>query len=265
MANTQNMYWLNIVLFSILDSESEDSNDYIIAKYLLENYNQLSGATLSEISEKCKVSKAAISRFCKKIGLLDYIDLQMLIRERHKKVRKRMSELTIEEQKEMYFDTLSISNNYLRTVMNDIMVEQLIRDLLSFDNIYIFGHLQASHIAYTFRTNLAILSKFCYCTQNWMVQKYKIDNATNKDLFIIFSTTGDYFKRIDININRLKSSKAKVYIITFEEGADVISDFINKIFIGKASEDPFSNILMNIFMNYVSFRLSHCVTANETR
>ena len=81
------MYWLKIALFSILDNESETSNNYIIAKFILENYDQLSGVSLTEISRQCNLSKAAISRFCKDLGLIDYIDLQMLIRARHSKER----------------------------------------------------------------------------------------------------------------------------------------------------------------------------------
>jgi Transcriptional regulators len=264
MENTQSMYWLNIVLFSILDSEDEESNDYIIAKYLLENYNQLPGATLSEISEQCHVSKAAISRFCKKIGLLDYIDLQMLIRERHKKNQKNLSNLTITEQKTMYHDMICQANKNIEIVMENPLVEQLIKDLIVYNNVYIFGHLQASHIAYTLRANLAILSKFCYCTQTWQTQKEKITSASSKDLFIIFSSTGDYFKRIDCNMNRLESRGAKVYVVTFEQGAKYLNDFVNKIFIGKEAEDPFANILMNLFVNYVSFRLNYLVSFHKT-
>ena len=33
------MYWLRIALFSIIDREEAGSNNYIIAKYLLENFS----------------------------------------------------------------------------------------------------------------------------------------------------------------------------------------------------------------------------------
>lgn len=264
MEDIKSMYWLNIVLFSILDNENEESNDYIIARYLLENYDKLSGATLSDISKQCKVSKAAISRFCKKIGLLDYIDLQMLIREKHKKNKKKPNQLTIDQQKTAYNKMLNQANNDIQLVLNNPLVEQLINDLLIYNNIYLFGHLQASHIAYTFRTNLAILSKFCYCTQNWLIQKEKIDNASSKDLFIIFSSTGDYFKRINVNMNRLERSGAKIYIITFEHAIEYLSDYVNKIYISKEAKDPFSNVLMNMFINYISFRLNYLVSFSET-
>ncbi|MCF0114587.1 MAG: MurR/RpiR family transcriptional regulator [Erysipelotrichaceae bacterium] len=265
MEESKSMYWLNIVLFSILDSESEDSNDYIIAKYLLQNYNQLSGVTLSDISEYCNVSKAAVSRFCKKIGLLDYVDLQMLIRERRQKKKKNREILTVDKQKESYNEMLNRAYGNMQEVMDNPLVEQLINDLQIYDNIYLFGHLQASHIAFTFRTNLAILSKFCYCTQTWSDQKEKIYNATDKDLFIVFSSTGDYFKRIDINMNRLEQSGAKVYIVTFEKGMEYLRSFVNKIFLGKEPEDPYSNVLMNMFVNYVSYRLSASVSLDETK
>lgn len=199
-----------------------------------------------------------------KIGLLDYIDLQILIRERHNKKSKNLDNFTIQDQKRIYDDILVQANNNMKLIVDDPLVEQLIDDLQRYKNIYIFGHLQASHIAYTLRANLAILSKLCYCTQSWSAQKDKIYQANDHDLFIIFSSTGEYFKRIDINMNRLKQSGAKVYIVTFEKGTEHIDDFINKIFIGKESDDPISNILMNMLVNYISFRLNHYVSKNET-
>lgn len=264
MQERTSMYWLNIVLFSILDSENEDSNDYIIAKYLLENYKQLSRVTLSDISEQCNVSKAAISRFCKKIGLLDYIDLQMLIRERHKKKNKQQELLSIEQQNQAFIDLLDVTNKNMQVIMINPLVEELIQDIIIYPNIYLFGHSQANHIAYTFRANLASSSKFCFCSQTWSAQKEKINNASNKDLFIIFSSTGDYFKRIDINMNHFQKTGAKVYIVTFEQGLNNSDTFVKKIFLGKESYDPLSNILMNIFVNYISYRVRYLVSLNET-
>ena len=53
------MYWLRIALFSIIDSEDEGSNNYVIARFLLEHFNELPGVSLTEISKQCNLSKAA--------------------------------------------------------------------------------------------------------------------------------------------------------------------------------------------------------------
>ena len=59
------MYWLRIALFSIIDSEDEGSNNYVIARFLLEHFNELPGVSLTEISKQCNLSKAAVSYRCR--------------------------------------------------------------------------------------------------------------------------------------------------------------------------------------------------------
>lgn len=266
------MNWLRIVIFSILDTQDEESTDFIIAKYILDNYKDLAGTSLSEISRNCNVSKASISRFCKKLGLLDYIDLQSLIRtsQNSKSYVENKStyvenKSTIDEQKSTYLELL---NNYTidfpKIIQNGI-VEELINDICKYNSISILGHLQASHIAYTLRNNLAMFSKLSFCSQSISEQKKRISNATKKDLIIIFSSSGDFFRRIDINTNFLKRENSpKVYMISFGKEENNNNLFINRIFLNEKYVDLFSNILMNIFINYISYRVASTVSFYET-
>lgn len=259
------MNWLRIILFSVLDSEPEDSNDYIIAKYLLDHYTKLSGVSLTEISKQCNVSKAAISRFCKKLGLIDYIDLQTLIRMSKNNKVIHDSKLSIEQQKEKFSTYLNHSMTNIISIMNNPIVENLIEDIVNYKSILLFGHLQSSHIAYTLRNNLAILSKFCFCSQSIIEQKNKISNATSDDLIIIFSSNGEFFKRIDMNQNYLNHYlKSKMYIITCSEDKIIENEFIKVIHLDEKYEELTSNMSMNIFVNYISYRFKTSVSIDET-
>ena len=250
------MYWLKIALFSILDNESETSNNYIIAKYILENYNQLSGVSLTEISRQCNLSKAAISRFCKELGLIDYIDLQMLIRANHSKAREEKPVLSEDEQKQVYSSRMKQMTDHFPEVMNDPAAEELISDILQYKTIYTFGHLQASHIAYTLRNSLAVYGIFCYSAQSWVEQREKLKNAGKNDLVIIFSASGDFFKRLDINMSFIEKADApKIYMVTFGRDNGAPSK-IRKIYLGDMAGDPWSNVQMNMFINYISYRIS---------
>ena len=248
------MYWLRIVLFSILDSESEGSNNYIIAKYLLDHYNELPGVSLTEISRHCNLSKAAVSRFCKELGLMDYIDLQMLIRSsgqnKNNKTRIRPA------SDDGFFEKCSeIVRNVENAISSQPYAEELIQDIGRYDQICTFGHLQASHIAYTLRNNLAMYNIFCFCTQLWTEQEEKIRNASADDLIIIFSSSGDYFKRMDINMHFLDREDApRVYMVSFGEVNDTVHPKIRKISLGPVNQNLYSNMAMNIFINYVSSR-----------
>ena len=259
------MYWLKISLFSIIDREEEGSNNYVIARYLLENYNSLSGVSLTEISKQCNLSKAAVSRFCKELGLMDYIDLQMLIRTSGRKEKNEQKKLTVEEQKEQFGQMVDVVSEEIKQAIESEQTEELVADLQKYQNIYVFGHLQASHIAYTLGNNLAMDNKFCFVTQSWPQQVEKIENATDKDLIIVFSASGDYFKRMDINMMFLEKKNApKVYLITFSSAVENGNGRIRKICLGARNTDLQSNMAMNIFVNYISYRYRKTVSTNET-
>ena len=57
------MFNLVIILLSLINSEIHDSNNYKIAKYILENLNELEDCTITELAKKCYVSNSSISRF----------------------------------------------------------------------------------------------------------------------------------------------------------------------------------------------------------
>ena len=258
------MYWLKIVLFSILDSEDINSNNYIIARYLLENYNSLPGVSLTEISRQCNLSKAAVSRFCKDIGLMDYIDLQMLIRSAGSKEEKQQQRSVI-EQKADYFTWVESAYGNLKKAVEAAAVEELITDLARYDSILLFGHLQASHIAYTLGNNLAMSDKICWCRQSWAEQTQKLKEAGPNDLIVVFSASGDYFHRMDINMSFLaKPNAPKAYLITFDGAPVSANDHLRIISLGPKPGGIPSNITMNLFMNYISVRVRETVSFRET-
>ena len=249
------MYWLRIALFSILDSEDSSSNNYIIAKFILENYNSLSGVSLTEISRKCNLSKAAVSRFCKDLGLMDYIDLQMLIRASGQDDLSSAA-FTDTLQKEEFFGQLDLTLKSLKSAADNPVVEELIADLKKSRSVSAFGHLQASHIAYILGNNLGMNDIFCFCTQSWTEQIQKLQEAGPDDLFVIFSASGEYFKRMDMNMHFLDKEKApKIYMVTFADSKVQMHRKIKKIIIGGHNQWLQANAAMNMFANYISYRL----------
>lgn len=251
------MDWLKIALFSILDQDDEQSNNYIIASYILKNYDRLPGVSLTEISKRCNLSKAAVSRFCKELGLIDYIDLQMLIRSRHYKSGGRKESLPAMENKKKFMDQVKETADDMEKILDQPLLEELIQDLSRYDSVCLLGHLQASHVAYILRNNLAMFGKLCSSAQSWIAQKEKLSNASEHDMFIIFSASGSFFERLDFNMNSLKTKNApKIYMITSEECPD-FGGCVRRIYIGTKHQSMISNIRMNLIANYIGERFSH--------
>ena len=250
------MTYLTILLFSILDVEPVNSIDYIIAEYLLLNEDKIYGISLSQISKECNVSKASISRFCRRIGCLDYVDLQIMIRSsiNKKKTLKKREKLEPQEQSRLYFEACASVNKFLESVVVQKEVQSLIQDLYEYENIAIFGHLQSGDIAFQLRHDMSRLGKLVYSTTSLTQQEEYIINADNQNLIIIFSATGRYFTRF-INPGKLsdKKKKPRIYMITTAQ-IEEIPDFVSQIIaLDEKYDRVFSHVAMNQFVNYISY------------
>jgi Transcriptional regulators len=67
---------LPYILLELINNESPESVDYIIARYILDHLTELSGASIQDISDACEVSKSTLSRFCRKAGLEDFQEMK---------------------------------------------------------------------------------------------------------------------------------------------------------------------------------------------
>ena len=70
------MFNLIIILLSTLNGEPKGSNNYKIAKFMIENIHDLEDYILTELAKACYVSNSSISRFCRDIGLRDFNQLK---------------------------------------------------------------------------------------------------------------------------------------------------------------------------------------------
>lgn len=63
-------------LYTILFVEEMDSNDAIIAKYLINNGRNINKLKMNDVLEQVNVSKSTFSRFIKKLGYSNYAELR---------------------------------------------------------------------------------------------------------------------------------------------------------------------------------------------
>ena len=64
---------LPIVFLSTLASEKKDSTNSQIATYLLNHLDDIKNIGIQEMAKEYSVAMSSISRFCKEIGLNDFI------------------------------------------------------------------------------------------------------------------------------------------------------------------------------------------------
>lgn len=227
------MFNLVIILISTLNSEPKDSNNYKIAKYILENISQLENCTLTELAKSCYVSNSSISRFCKDIGLKDFNTLKnQLI---------QFSFLTMEAQSKFNFKELhqdSLSKSYIHSVIDNLSripftrldndIEQLVNDIHIYDKVAAFGYLQSENVALNLQYDLQTNGKIVFTRIKFKDQIDYIMHADEKTLLIIFSESGTYFNRVFQRIKPFKDLKHKPHICMITSNATLTYPYIDQ-------------------------------------
>ena len=209
------MRYLNLVLIGILNTEPEDSIDYRIAKFLLEHIAEFEKFNATRIATECNVSKAAITRFCKHIGLEDFLDLQIMYRISNNSTRRTKFQFEGRgDSQNIGIDFLESSKRVIENLESRIdwkILDELVEDIRKFDRVATFGHMHSGNIAMNLQHDIFIAGKYLFSSHRFGVQRDFILNADSKTLIIIFSATGDY---LDRTFPMEFKTSARIYLIT---------------------------------------------------
>ena len=160
------MFNLMIILLSTINSEPKDSNNYKIAKFIIENIHNLEEFTLTDFAQSCYVSNSSISRFCRDIGLRDFHALKnqiarFAIEHEHAKGKFNFKDFEAQSLSKSYI--LSVIDN-LKTLYNSHIendLEHLVEDIHAYKKVAAFGYMQSENVAlnlqYDLQTNGKIL------------------------------------------------------------------------------------------------------------
>lgn len=217
-----------IILSSTINSEPKDSNNYKIAKFLIENISTLEDITLTDLAKQCYVSNSSISRFCRDIGLKDFNALKKQIAifaTEHEKSKKKFN------FKE--FDSHSLYKSYILSVIDNLKslyspslekdIQNLVLDISKYQKIAAFGYLQSENVALNLQFDLQTNGKIIFSCIKFIDQVDYIQEADENTLIIIFSESGTYFDRVFQRTKPFKNLKIKpkICMITANENLNL--------------------------------------------
>lgn len=259
------MFNLIIILLALINSEITDSNNYKIAKYILENINELENCSITELAKKCYVSNSSISRFCRDIGLKDYNELKNQVAKyqiSHEIAIHKFNYQGIHDQTPVhsYIDEVIDNLQLLRNSINVNDIQDLVKDIYDYKHIAAFGYLQSETVALNLQFDLQTNRKIIYTCMQYANQIEHIKNADENHLIIIFSDSGTYFKRAFARTHVFKNvnHKPKIYLITSNQ--DIRLPYVDKYIRYKSGNDyashPFplialSSIICSQYSQYV--------------
>lgn len=245
---------IRIQLLNIINRESPDSMNFIIAQYILENLERKKVVSTKELADECKVSKSSISRFCRKLGYEDFLELQIAIGSYNSFIEERFTDLKGENTHALiqnYFLDIKEIINHLDQSLEVEVLEELVKDIHDYERVVLMGHVQSSFPAFSLQHYLTILHKFVYSTQDLNEQKEMLETLDDRNLIIIFSAGGKFIERVLDRMNVMnRKHLPKIYVITANKTKHL--PFVYKYIELKDSFNYTSPIILDMYSNLIS-------------
>lgn len=215
------MFNLMIILLSTINSEPKDSNNYKIAKYIIENIHEMEDCTISELAKNCYVSNSSVSRFCRDIGLSDFNDLRMQLARAPLAFKDAETKFNFQSFDDDFYTSyvLSVTENLKHAFHSNLIkkeIETLVEDIRSYKKVAAFGYMQSENIALHLQYDLQTSGKPIFTSIKFSDQAEYIKQADQDTLIIIFSDSGTYFDRVFPRTQpfRHQTNKPKICMVT---------------------------------------------------
>jgi hypothetical protein len=247
------------LLLGIINTQSPDSVDYSIAHYIMQHTGELDHISVGELAAQCQVSNASISRFCRRIGLEDYLDLQILTRSfRHDAAEKFHVNHSITSNEDFLNESIYQIEQFKRS-LDQSFLQKLVHEIHEYKHVAAFGHMQSGNVALNLQHDLSVCRKLIDSSHVYQMQREYIKNAGNDTLILIFSVKGGFFDRLFANgvlLNR--QNRPRVYMFTLTH-VFAKPPYIDKIIELSSSPDYVNSILLfQLYASLISSNYYKC-------
>jgi len=188
---------LNMYLHTVIRQGKESSTNYRIAEYLLNNYTDIEELSTSLLAEKCFVSKASISRFCRTIGVADFAELKFLANmDDNNEYEKFYFPRLTNSEGDDYLTHVQEKIKYMKETINYDKVDVLAKSIAKHKRVILMGISQSINYAYLLQQDLLYFHKFVACVDQISEQKEILLTADEDTLILGISVSGTLFSRV---------------------------------------------------------------------
>ncbi len=200
---------LEVVLLSVIASKPQDSQDAVLATYLLEHVDALDDVTIQALADHCHVGLGSVSRFCRHIGFQDFFELRACIQAHNTRYRNDGEKNNVPDP--------AVIERVVRQVderLDPIQLEKLARNLKTYRKIAVFGLLKGQAACLAFAQEMLAWQKVVYTNLSLFEQIEYFKKADENTLVVVFSYTGSYFDYVDVRSLRAALERPKIWMVS---------------------------------------------------
>ena len=183
---------LPVVLLSEIASSREDSYRCAIASYLLSRMGE--SLSVDDIARGCFISRSAVSRFCREIGLEDFGELRELVAGAEKTFLLLAPDGGPDERARLLEREACCGISSALSTLDRGALSRLVGDVCSAKRIACFELLKAETAAISLQCDLAMLGLRALTKVSYRDQTDFLARSREGDVIVLFSYRGLYFE-----------------------------------------------------------------------
>lgn len=244
--------------------EGLTANEAQLADYVLAHADEVSGLGISQLAERAYTSKAAISRFCKKLGLGGYHEFQVALASETERARQVRETVDVnqpfhegESTADVMSDMATLSREAVSicyAALSPEKVKQAARLVAEAQNVYLYatGDSQLSTLAFA---NLVLkLGVRCITANQYDEGLANTYAVTSHDVALVVSYSGSVLDRMPKELEILHRRGCKVVAVTSRErpqGVDLALTFPRKENVGASVATFYSQQCIRFVLNCI--------------
>ncbi|HCM84711.1 MULTISPECIES: MurR/RpiR family transcriptional regulator [Enterococcus] len=247
------------ILLRYINNQKKQDNNYFIAQIILDSFNTIPQLTIYELSEKCFVSTAAISRFIRLLGFATYTEFKAaceaeigIVHDYDKKYTMKANEPSSDFMEE-FTENLYSNLAYCQQHLSESKLQEVVQMIAETPDVVVFGLEFAAFMSQHFQSRLAMMDKRIHTGFTVADQLETIEKIQPNSLALIFSMEGGFFYFNEKVVAALKKKNARIIVFTFKNSPMIERSADEVIICGERNENTEGRLSVLYVMELLIF------------
>jgi DNA-binding MurR/RpiR family transcriptional regulator len=250
--------------FHYLNTNKRDTTYSRIIIYLFTHLNEVRILTITEIAERCFVSPATLTRFCRHFGIQSFNELREALvsfgtLKRHNGLRMKEQELTdLKADPQSY---LAAYGAEITTAVNDVLqtidfeqVDQLLATIHQAQDVVIIGYSSTLDLARELQTAFILSKKMTFVAETEELQLSLVEELHEEAVVLVISSYGSLLNKSSQLIRKITDSPATSILLTQHTQNTITNLFDLSINVTQTNYVRIGNYPLTFFLDYLARR-----------
>lgn len=194
-------------LFSVLNDNSPEDSNAMLARYFLQNYRNLASLNIFDVAADCYVSRSSVRRFCKALGYENFVDLKNEFIEYDDKMTQSMAHFHRSDYRIQLTSEINAMIEELDRRMNNEQTMRIAERIHDSRFVVFLTSDTSTSVIKMFQQAMVLQGKIIYLVSDTYTEQTMLTQLDERDYVITVSVTGVFAKAIAPYVRDMRATK----------------------------------------------------------